>query len=145
MASDDLDPRFDPHFQRGHEDDPPTGGVPLPTGGDPRFDSDPRASGDSRAAHPSRVEQLPRVEPDETPQRRNPWMVVLWVLGFALLIFGVSAEWVSRSMLLAANFNTVQEFYVIPKTLESLAPWFVAVGLASIVGVVFLHAVRWEK
>ncbi len=145
MASDDLDPRFDPHFQRGHEDDPPTGGVPLPSRVDPRFDSDPREGGDPRAAQASRFEQLGRVELDETPQRRNPWMIVLWVLGFALLIFGVSAEWVSRSMLLAANFNTVQEFYVIPKTLESLAPWFVAVGLASIVGVVFLHAVRWEK
>ena len=78
-------------------------------------------------------------------QGRNPWIVVLWVLAIVLLAFGLASEWISNSLLLASNFNSVQEFYIIPKTLEAVAPWFVAVGLASVVGVVFLHAVRWDR
>ena len=120
MGSDKIDPRFDPHFQRGHEDDP-------------------------TAVLRELGEPLEAASAERTPRGRNPWMAVLWILAIVLLSFGLSAAFISNSMMLAGNFNSVSEYYVIPKTLESVAPWFVAVGLASVVGVVFMHAVRWER
>ena len=119
MASNesDYDRRFNPVYQQGHEDD-----------------------GSARPESPPVVERS-----REFPAARNPWLVVLWLLAVGLLASGLGALWYSQTLLAVPNPDSVQEFYVIPAVLAALAPWFVLVGLAALVGVVFLHAVRWGR
>jgi len=114
VASDDYDPRFNPVYQRGHEDD----------------------------LMPAPLPPTDRVGRPRSP--RNPWVPVLWVLAIGLLAFGVWAELYAQKLIASPNVDSVEEYYVIPTVLAELAPWFVAVGLAAIVAAVVLHAVRWR-
>jgi FtsH-binding integral membrane protein len=110
-------------------------------------DYDPRFSPAYQRGHED--DAVPVVELVETSppstSRRNPWMPVLWLLSIFLLGFGLWAQWYSQRLFTSPNIDNVQEYYVIPSVLSSLSPWFVVVGLASLVGVVFLHAVRWRE
>ena len=120
----ELDPRFDPVFQRGHEDDPVAPPSPVI----------------ERSRDP-----LERVEPVETSRRKNPWLPILWILSITLLAFGLWAQWHGTQLTMRPNLDNVTEYYILPTVLLAIAPWFGAVGLASLVGVVFLHAVKWHE
>lgn len=144
MAS-DLDPRFSPAFQRGHEDDP----VPLverPVVERSR-DPDPPLVERSRDPEPPLVEQSR--DPDAPTlvrdSRRNPWLPVLWVLALGLVGFGVWAQWYAQKLYALQNFNSVEDYYITPNVLSNVSPWFIGVGLLALVGAVFIHAVRWER
>lgn len=103
----DLDPRFDPAYQRGYD---------------------------------------PAAEPLPPPTRRrlNPWIPVLWVLSVGLTAAGAWAQYQSRLMFASPNVDNVTDYYVTPAVLEAFAPWLFCIGLAGVVGTVFLHAVRWR-
>jgi hypothetical protein len=117
VASDDdrFDPRFDPAFQRGYE------------------------GPGSERAHEAVVDEA------ATGLGGNPWIVVLWVLAVVFTATGVWALWQSEVQLNSPNLDNVVTFYVFPNIMRALAPWLVGAGLACLVLVVFLHAVRWRR
>ncbi len=125
MASDDIDydPRFDPVFQRGHEDDLPRRVVPAPV------------------AEPVPVS----VVGNPASLRGNPWVVVLWVLALGLSAAGLWATWYAQDLYASPTIGNVESYYVMPAVLSAIAPWLLGVGLLALVAVVFLHAVRWRQ
>ncbi|MDO7882692.1 hypothetical protein [Antiquaquibacter soli] len=128
MASSDfddqLDERFDPVFQRGHEGDPI-----------------------AFAPHRSLARESPAdVAPTAaTDLSGNPWVVVLWLLAVLLSAGGLWMTWYAQVLFANPNVDNVVTYYVLPAVLESLAPIVTGVGLATLAGVVFLHAVRWRR
>ncbi len=145
----DLDPRFDPAFQRGYVETgerapaqgqgqpprPATIGLPPeplpPQVGDPR-----EAVAVGVPAHP---------EPAAVSLEGNPWVKVLWIVASTFTILGLLVQGWSQSMN-SGSFSNSDAFrsFVLPTLAYSLAPAMVQVGLAALVGVVFLHAVRWR-
>ena len=84
------------------------------------------------------------VEPVET-RRRNPWLAVLWILAIAFTASGIAALYYSTAALSSPNLDNTVAFYVFPQLLQAVAPWLVGVGLATLSGVVFVHAVQWRR
>jgi hypothetical protein len=85
-------------------------------------------------------EPEPEQEEGQKP-RRNPWLVVLWVLGALMTVGGLAG--LIRGLQADPNPTDVLEV-VLPQVLLVVAPWLVGVGLATLAGAVFLHAVRWR-
>jgi hypothetical protein len=88
-------------------------------------------------------EPVPVPESPDSP-RRNPWLAVLWTLGSLMIVGGIWATWQSTILINSPNVENSVGFYVLPTVLQSLAPWLCGVGIATIAGTVFLHAVRWR-
>lgn len=86
----------------------------------------------------------PPPEDVEVP-RRNPWLVVLWTLAVVFTAGGAAALYHSTLALSSPNLDNTVTFYVIPQLLQAIAPWLVGVGLATLSGVVFVHAVQWRR
>ena len=76
---------------------------------------------------------------------RNPWLAVLWVLAVVFTIGGTAALYYSTAALNSPNLDNTVTFYVFPQLLQAVAPWLVGVGLATLSGVVFVHAVQWRR
>lgn len=125
MASDSLDPRFDPAFQRGFEGD-----ALAPV---------------LRRANPDETPIVQPVTDAPLTLRGNPWVVVLWVLGPVFLAGGLWGLWQAEVILSAPITSSASSYYVLPSLLQAFSPWLSLVGLITIVAVVFLHAVRWRK
>jgi hypothetical protein len=98
----------------------------MATDFDPRFDP---------AFQPG-YEPPAAVEPN---LRRNPWVWALWIVGVIFTLGGVAAQ------LPWEPAGSPEGAYVIPALFAALGPWFLGAGLAAIVGVMILHAVRWRQ
>lgn len=139
MAS-DVDPRFDPAFQRGFES------------------TTPRVEGASRvepvetsAPTPPRVEPVepsqvtpPRVELADPPPARNPWLAVLWIKAAVLTIAAVVAQYIATEITYSPTAPTATQEYVIPAVFGALAPTLFAAGLATAIAALVIHALRWQ-
>ena len=143
-----FDPRFDPAFQRGYVDDGP--GAPQPYrgiealgfGAEPLGPAplEPLESRDAAVAqaHP---------EPLAVSLQGNPWIRVLWVIAPVFVLGGVIGQAWSQTLLFSGSYASGPSgfaSYVAPSVMQSVGPWMVLTGLAALVGVVFLHAVRWR-
>jgi hypothetical protein len=77
----------------------------------------------------------------------NPWVRVLWIIAPVFIIGGVVGQTWSQSRFMGgvtSSASDVLTSYVIPTVAQSICPWMILTGLAALVGVVFLHAVRWR-
>ncbi len=77
----------------------------------------------------------------------NPWIRVLWVIAPLFTVGGLAGQaWAQSRMYTGFTSNGADVFssYIIPAVTQAITPWMVLVGLAALVGVVFLHAVRWR-
>jgi hypothetical protein len=76
---------------------------------------------------------------------RNPWMPVLWVLSALMIAGGTWGLW--QAAVLAGTQDPAADVWssVLPVVLGAVAPWLVGVGLATLSGVVLLHAARWHR
>ena len=144
----DFDPRFDPAFQRGYVDDgsgapqPYRGIEALELGAEPVGPAplEPLESRDAAVAqaHP---------EPLAVSLQGNPWIRVLWVIAPVFVLGGVIGQAWSQTLLFSGSYASGPSgfaSYVAPSVMQSVGPWMVLTGLAALVGVVFLHAVRWR-
>ena len=144
----DFDPRFDPAFQRGYVDDgsgapqPYRGIEALGFGAEPLGPAplEPLESRDAAVAqaHP---------EPLVVSLQGNPWIRVLWVIAPVFVLGGVIGQAWSQTLLFSGSYASGPSgfaSYVAPSVMQSVGPWMVLTGLAALVGVVFLHAVRWR-
>ncbi|MGX5682207.1 hypothetical protein [Schumannella luteola] len=117
-----LDERFDPVFQRGHEDD-----------------------AIAFAPHPSPAREAEVPIAAAAGLRGNPWVVVLWSVAVLFSAGGLGMTWYSQQLAVAPDVGTPVSYYVLPAVLGAVAPIVLGVGLATLAGVLFLHAVRWRR
>jgi hypothetical protein len=114
MADDGYDPRFDPAFQRGFE---------------------------GSAAPVERGEPVVEV----AKLRHNPWIWALWGVAVVFTTAGVIGL-----IPVQASFGWVAErpdpvtAFILPALFHGLAPWFLGTGLAALIGVLIISAVRWR-
>lgn len=91
-------------------------------------------------------------------RRRNPWLIVLWILGVLLTaaglwgLFQAAERAMDPAYVLVAGYGSeqyrapgVEDFYVIPIILASLSPWLTALGIGSIIAASTVHAVQWAR
>jgi len=91
-------------------------------------------------------------------ERRNPWLIVLWLIGVVLTIAGLwgliqaAERAMDPSYVIVDGYGSeqyrvvgVEDFYVIPAILVSLSPWFTALGIGSIIAASTVHAVQWSR
>jgi hypothetical protein len=127
----DFDPRFDPAFQPGY--DASTAQPKAKRSTNPAEAALRSATTGDRAIH---------VEGSRVAGR-NPFMIALIAIGVVLIIAGVVAI---RS--LGEAFDTVDiqvdlDYYTLD-VLKVVGPMLVALGSATIIGVVFVKAVQWK-
>lgn len=79
------------------------------------------------------------LDDDQTARTRNPWEGALWVIGIALVVFGAFALWqsVQRSMYGWSGETGPPDDFLTNLYLGELAPGVIAIGLATIVGLLF--------
>ncbi len=76
-------------------------------------------------------------EPEALP-RRNPWLILLWVLAAVLIVAGAFVI----SQTTSTGGDTATAVIVLPVVFAALAPWLIGTGLAALVGAVFVNALR---
>jgi len=122
-----FDSRFDAAFQPGFDD----------TSGEvPGFESEGLAfERDDAAAAPA---------PRSVRRLVDRFVVALWVVGVVLVVAGIAASSVTTGFYGGSLINFTPDFFMI-SVLSLSSQWLVPVGLATLVGTVFLLAVRWER
>ena len=145
----DFDPRFDPAFQRGYVDD--GSGAPQPYRGIEALgleaEPEPLEPLESRDAAVAQAPAQAHPELLAISLQGNPWIRVLWVIAPVFVLGGVIGQAWSQTLLFSGSYASGPSgfaSYVAPSVMQSVGPWMVLTGLAALVGVVFLHAVRWR-
>ena len=145
----DFDPRFDPAFQRGYVDD--GSGAPQPYRGIEALGLGAEPVGPAPQPLESRdavvAEAQAHPEPLSLSLVGNPWVRVLWVIAPVFILGGLIGQAWSQTLLFSGSYASGPSgfvSYVAPSVMQSVGPWMVLTGLAALVGVVFLHAVRWR-
>ena len=136
MAS-DVDPRFDPAFQRGFEPvvEPVETTTPLV---------------ELVETTRPRVEPVETslVEPVETARRaapdRNPWIPALWITAAVFTIAGALTQYVATRIRFTPTADSAAIEYVIPEVFGTLSPVLFAAGLATAIATLVIHALRWQ-
>lgn len=150
MASDQsFDPRFDPTFQRGFDAMAAGSMAAGPLEAAPVL---PIVEGSGRVEQVGRVpveravveraEALFVREPGPS-LRGNPWIRVLWMTALLLAAAGAAAQYFAQRITYAPTAPTAAIEYVVPAMLSALSPWLFAVGLATGVATMVIHALRW--
>ncbi|MGA1838945.1 hypothetical protein VD659_18660 [Herbiconiux sp. 11R-BC] len=122
----EYDSRFDPAFQPGFEP------------------ADDDFAGLFAAPGPDEAPELAVAE----VRRRlvDRFVVVLWVVGGVLAVGGGALLVNSMGGFLRADSSSSFTFeYQMLVMLYQLSPYLITVGLATLVGTLFLLAVRWER
>jgi len=122
-----FDSRFDAAFQPGFDDT--SSSLPVFVSGGLELDVDEASAG-----------------PEARPARRliDRFVVALWIIGLALVAGGIAASSVTTGFYGGSLINFTPDFFMI-SVLSLSSQWLVPVGLATLVGTVFLLAVRWER
>jgi hypothetical protein len=164
MADDknlDIDPRFDPAFQRGF--DP---GIPMaeqaPEPQPPRavLPETPRPEQHSAdAAHPADIPHPADIahpvdaahpdEPTDAPRLdasppRNPFLLFLGIISIALIAVGVWLFVRSDEAFNSAQVQSQGDYMSLTATIQA-APLIALLGAATAIGVLFLFAARWGR
>lgn len=153
----EIDPRFDPIFQRGYVSSDRTPAVPQVSGTRP-----PELVGlppvvDVPRPEKLQPEKLHAITPDDYsadavgPQPRgiNPYIVSLWIIGVVLAVGGTALLFVGFLGLFTGfsgsseRNQNLQFLYILGNTFA--AP-LITVGLATIAGLIFISAWKsWHR
>ena len=141
------DPKNDARYQRGFV--PDAAASDLTAFLSPASDNQPAASADSTEIGlepaPDAAELLDQFEP------RNPFIIALWAIGPALIVGGLILQ--VRNFLASfagsGYINRVDSEIPFELLMTQFA-WFLgpamtSTGLATVVGLLFLHALRWRS
>jgi hypothetical protein len=127
-----FDSRFDAAFQPGFTEADHGGGL-RQLGFEPGTDPTSRAADDASTA----------------PRRPRPlvdrFVVAIWIVSVLLLGVGIAGI---NSLVLGFDRSGSSEItpdYLILVIVTQVSPWLIAVGLAALIGTLFLLAARWER
>jgi hypothetical protein len=161
-----IDPRYDPAFQRGYTGEVKTGQHPhgvvrssrtpareevkqperatsLPTELVP-----PAYAAPTQEAVDDEVELVEDEADEQLPPRpltRNPYLLVLALLGAALVVAGASWAIAGRSsMTESGSFASERDYWFVQAALVG-APITIASGVLIIAGVLFVFANAWNR
>lgn len=167
-----FDPRYSPEFQRGfdpavhdgpaatsetHEripatsdpSDPRVPPAPPAPGSAPREVVPPPQRADAEGDHAA-VDTADGVTEMPEPPWKNPYLVVLTILGVVLLAIGVSAFRWSVEQVYQGQFgfggenDEARDAWLAAQVAWGLAPLLALAGLLTLIGVVFFIAVTWR-
>jgi hypothetical protein len=129
----EFDPRFDPAFQPGYDASAPTAPPKAKRSANPAEAALRSATAGERAIYVEGAQAT----------GRNPFVIALVAIGVVLIIAGGA---VIRS--LGAAFDSVDirvdlDYYTLD-VLKVVGPMLIALGSATIIGVVFVKAVQWK-
>ncbi|WP_105035454.1 hypothetical protein [Cryobacterium aureum] len=141
-----VDPNNDARFQRGYEPDDASSAMTELFA--PKSPDRPEVSvgTDQRDSVPVPDDGalLDQFEP------RNPFIVALWVIGPALIIAGPVLQ--ARSIYESYRGNSgsfssddIPFEVVLQQLTYSVLPSMVGVGLATVIGLLFVEAIRWRS
>ena len=112
----------------------------------PGFD-DSAAIGFAEVTRGVETDQLTAALEGSPAPRNRPlvdrFVIALWAIGVALLVFGVLGVSNAVVRFSSSSYGPTPD-YILGVLLAQLAPWLVAIGLATLIGTVFLLAIRWE-
>jgi len=169
----EFDPRFDPAFQRGFEGEV-TRRAPQPTAylpsnpvrqapaaatvpgyatvqpgvvaqGGVTDALSPAAPGRALDDEPATVTAVvPETEAEYAAPGRNPFLIGLTVISVVLVLGGLAGlQWL-RGRFLAPDIATELDFVTVQAATTGLVI-VIGLGLATAIGVLFVHAARWGK
>ena len=156
-----IDPRFDPAFQRGFDGDVTvtrrraTPGAPSVTPAQDRSAQEPVQRPNlparppvSPAEAPAAVETEPEAgliaEDAAVTRGANPFVIALWVIAAVLVAVGAwGIQW-ARAAFLTESLTTNVD-YVLVEIVRVAAPASIGLGAATAIGLLFLSAVRWQR
>ncbi len=137
----DFDPRFDPAFQRGYDgvvDAAPQPGRTTPSAAAP---NEPLPSA-VPADEPATAAPVAR-HGEEPARRRNPFLIAL--LALSAVLIGGGLYLVVRMRDLFANTQSSTDFdFVTLQVLIGAAPIAIGLGVATVIGVLFVYSIRWD-
>lgn len=148
--ADRFDPRFDPAFQRGFEGEAEPVSRPAAFTPEARPVVEQPREVVERVVETDSVERAARRAPerrpealDAAPQRRNPFLIAALVIAGLLIVGGILIfarlpEW--RAIV---QGEAVVDFAIL-QTLYFAAPLMVTLGVATIIAVLLIAAVRWR-
>lgn len=168
-----FDPRFDPAFQRGYDGPTPTSS-PARSSRRSRSDSPPQPIGlppqysaveqpvvsqrpseflqpspADRRAEDRRAEDraaLLELEAEDAPRGPNPFLLALLACGALLVISGIALLSQFQSIMDSQPQNGFpQSVYYFMQVVTYGAPLLICLGLATLIGVLFIYAVRWRR
>jgi hypothetical protein len=162
----EIDPRFDPAFQRGFDPTIPIEEyvpAPLPRRTvapppvAPAVEPKRPAPGPVAVAAPAVVEPLedadaaesPDVEPvvdadEDSSPSRNPFLLLLVVVAIALIAAGIWLFVRSGDAFNSREVRSQGDYMSLDATIH-MAPFIALLGAATAIGVVFVFAVKWRK
>ena len=165
-----FDPRFDPAFQRGYDgpvqpsvrrrprvESPPEpiglppqySAVERPVLADPMSDllrRDDRREGAGRTEDRAQRESSDYEDDDEiAPRGGNPFLIILAMIGVLLILASVALLMNMDQIMQQANQNNPQPNYNLMLVVQLGTPMLITLGLATLIGVLFVFAVRWKR
>jgi hypothetical protein len=160
QGSSNIDPRFDPAFQRGFDGSVTVTrrraapGTPSVTPAQDRATPTPVQARPAAVIRPpespldspvvARTEAEPEVEEEVASRGANPFIIGLWVIAAVLVAGGVwGVQW-ARAAYLTESLTTNVDF-VLVETMRVAAPFAIGLGLATVIGMLFLSATRWQR
>jgi hypothetical protein len=149
-----LDPRFDPVFQRGYQGGlrdsaPPARSVEPQQVAPPAIEPEPVATPTRGRVDTADERYLPVVMTEPAGERSeprrliNPFIVLLWIVGPALVIGGVVS--VQETFVQQWSNNFSPEDTARLQTIMIAAQAAVTVGFAIVGGLLFWHAAAWQR
>jgi hypothetical protein len=157
-----IDPRFDPAFQRGFDGSVTVTrrraapGTPSVTPAQdrsaqqapvqrPNLPARPPVSPPEVAAAVETEPEADVVEEEVVVTRgANPFVIALWVIAAVLVAVGAwGIEW-ARAAFLTESLTTNVD-YVLVEIVRVAAPASIGLGVATAIGLLFLSAVRWQR
>ena len=161
-----FDPRFDPAFQRGYDgpvqpsvrrrprvDSPPEpiglppqySAVERPVLADPTSDLFRREDARQRADRASLESTNFEDEEDAAPSGRNPFLIILAMIGVLLILGSVALLMNMDQIMQRTSQSNSQYNYNLMLVLQFGTPMLITLGLATLIGVLFVYAVRWKR
>jgi hypothetical protein len=139
----DFDPRFDAAFQRGYQgvvDAAPKATRPAPP---PARAIEPDVAPVEPPSAPAPVLEKADAE-DAGPRGANPFLIALGIA--ALLLIGGGVYVATRlPALYAATQNSTNFDFVTLQVLIAAAPLSIALGVGTVIGLLFVLALRWGR
>ncbi|MEO8907517.1 MAG: hypothetical protein ABI310_05505 [Microbacteriaceae bacterium] len=156
-----LDPRYDPAFQRGYSGGKGRSASPVPVARPAVYESAAdESAADESAAGASAADEFAGGPPALVPAdevaapdsqhgapRSNPYLTALWILGIAFIAIGIGAQFWAQNSTAGSGYDPAHGtplVGVLASLAYSLGGPLITVGLATVVGLLFLAAVRFR-